>query len=560
MQNDKLCSLCKAMETNDGCVIVIELNKDDPLFNKKKSLLHNRGFKTKEYIPLNRSECHESISDTLEKMLQIARIISLNEVELYFSEVDVSSSVKFYSVKNEVEALNSILSLVKNMLSNEKHMEMDVLRDLQNEIGFKLQEVGDKFSRQTSFDRSYSCDKEKCLVQWGENNGLKTRLEIAYVKGAGRGAIVTEDLKVGDVALEVPVSIIISEELVYKSDMYNVLEKIDGISSETMLLLWSMKEKHNCSSKFKMYFDTLPENFNTGLSFGVDAIMALDGTLLLEEIMQAKEHLRTQYDELVPQLCKNHPDIFPPTLYTWEEFLWACELWYSNSMKVMFAEGKLRTCLIPIAGFLNHSLCPHILNYGRVDSATNSLKFPLSRPCRAGEQCFLSYGNLSSSHLTTFYGFLPEGDNPYDVIPLDIDIDQVDCVEASPLSNWSNHMVRGTWLSKNHDMFYYGLPSPLLDYLRRARGAMLHTETCLQAKLKIEIEVLEDLQSTFSSMMENLGDTDADVVNRENLNWDVMLALEFKDRQSKIISSILNSCDAGLKLLENELSKCTMSD
>ncbi|KAF5749424.1 hypothetical protein HS088_TW04G01393 [Tripterygium wilfordii] len=503
-----LCSLCKAMETNDGCVIVIELNKDDPLFNKKKSLLHNRGFKTKEYIPLNRSECHESISDTLEKMLQIARIISLNEVELYFSEVDVSSSVKFYSVKNEVEALNSILSLVKNMLSNEKHMEMDVLRDLQNEIGFKLQEVGDKFSRQTSFDRSYSCDKEKCLVQWGENNGLKTRLEIAYVKGAGRGAIVTEDLKVGDVALEVPVSIIISEELVYKSDMYNVLEKIDGISSETMLLLWSMKEKHNCSSKFKMYFDTLPENFNTGLSFGVDAIMALDGTLLLEEIMQAKEHLRTQYDELVPQLCKNHPDIFPPTLYTWEEFLWACELW----------------------------------------------------PCRAGEQCFLSYGNLSSSHLTTFYGFLPEGDNPYDVIPLDIDIDQVDCVEASPLSNWSNHMVRGTWLSKNHDMFYYGLPSPLLDYLRRARGAMLHTETCLQAKLKIEIEVLEDLQSTFSSMMENLGDTDADVVNRENLNWDVMLALEFKDRQSKIISSILNSCDAGLKLLENELSKCTMSD
>lgn len=27
----------------------------------------------------------------------------------------------------------------------------------------------------------------------------------------------------------------------------------------------------------------------TGLSFGVDAIMALEGTLLLEEIMQAKE-------------------------------------------------------------------------------------------------------------------------------------------------------------------------------------------------------------------------------------------------------------------------------
>ncbi|KAF5742885.1 hypothetical protein HS088_TW09G00947 [Tripterygium wilfordii] len=183
-------------------------------------------------------------------------------------------------------------------------------------------------------------------------------------------------------------------------------------------------------------------------------------------------------------------------------------------MKVMFDDGKLRTCLIPIAGFLNHSLCPHILHYGRVDSATNSLKFSLSRPCCAGEQCFLSYGNLSRSHLITFYGFVSEGDNPYDVIPLDIDIDQDDCVDR-PMSNWTNHMF--------------------------------------QVKLKTEIEVLEDLQSTFSSMMANLGDNDTDVVNRENLSWDVKLALEFKDLQGKIISSILNSCDAGLKLLESEL-------
>lgn len=29
----------------------------------------------------------------------------------------------------------------------------------------------------------------------------------------------------------------------------------------------------------------------------------------------------------------------------------------------------------------------------------------------------------------------------------------------------------------------------------------------LQAKLEIELEVLEDLQSAFSAMMENLGDT-----------------------------------------------------
>lgn len=58
------------------------------------------------------------------------------------------------------------------------------------------------------------------------------------------------------------------------------------------------------------------------------------------------------------------------------------------------------------------------MHYGKVDPVTNSVKFPLSRPCNAGEQCFLTYGNFSSSHLLTFYGFLPQKQNPYEVIPL----------------------------------------------------------------------------------------------------------------------------------------------
>jgi hypothetical protein len=145
--------------------------------------------------------------------------------------------------------------------------------------------------------------------------------------------------------------------------------------------------------------------------------MELDGTLLLDEIMQAKELLRERYDELIP-LLSNHREVFPPELYTWEHYLWACELYYSNSMQIKFPDGKLKTCLIPVAGFLNHSIYPHIVKYGKVDIETSSLKFPVSRPCNKGEQCFLSYGNYSSSHLLTFYGFLPKGDNPYDVIPL----------------------------------------------------------------------------------------------------------------------------------------------
>ncbi|OMO61338.1 carboxylase-lysine N-methyltransferase [Corchorus capsularis] len=526
------CSCENTAEADDGCSILLELSEDDPFFDKKmvresiehvltlslslsrysdlnaflryrsslsSRLLNDKGFGIKEIVHIKGTLDPNSLSSLLHRMLQIARIIHLDEVELYFGQIDGAGS---YSPRNEMEALNSILSFIRTSFSSQLHSQTHALQDLRDAVVNMIHEFGTKNKVEDKTDKNYNCDKEQCLVEWAKDHGVKTRLQIAYIEGAGRGAITMENLEVGDIAMEIPASIIISEDLVYKSDMYHILEKIDEMSSETMLLLWSMKEKHNCNSQFKMYFDTLPENFNTGLSFGVEAIMVLDGTLLFEELMQAKEHLRAQYNELFPALSNDHPDIFPPELYTWEHFLWACELWYSNSMKIMFADGKLRTCLIPVAGFLNHSLHPHIVRYGKVDLATNSLKFPLSRPCSVGEQCCLSYGNLSGSHLITFYGFLPQGDNPYDIIPLEFDVDQVDSMEECPLSNWTTHMS--------------------------------------QPNLEVEKEVLEDLQSTFNGMMENLGDTDS--VDRENASWEVKLALEYKEIQRRIVSLILTSC------------------
>ncbi|CAI0427829.1 unnamed protein product [Linum tenue] len=536
------------MEDNESCTILLQLSEDDPFFDKKKQILHARGFSISEQLELQYSSyCPDSVASNLEKLLQVARIIYLDEVELYFNDFDGSRPVEFYSTRNEVEALNAILSLI-----NQAPIKAQVFRDAINDRITK--ECGEKSLVGSIVTRNRDCvSQENRLVEWGESNGVKTSLEIALIEGAGRGAIVKRDLGIGDIALEIPVSLIISEELVCQSAMFKILERIEGISAETMMLLWSMKERHNCYSKFRVYFDTLPKAFNTGLSFGVSAMMALDGTTLLEEIMQAKEHLRVQYEELVPALCSNYPGTFPSETYTWENFLWACELWYSNSMKIMFADGKLRTCLVPIAGFLNHSLYPHITHYGKVDSATNTLKFPLSRPCLAGEQCCLSYGNLSSSHLITFYGFSPQGDNPYNVIPIDIDAGKADCYDDSP---WTTHMVRGTWFSNNHGIFHYGLPTPLLNYLRKARDHMPNTTTIKKEDMEVDIEVLEDLVTTFNSMMENLGDTTSDY-GEDCERWDIKLAVEFKEGQRRIISSILSSCDDGIRLLQTHLQKCT---
>lgn len=41
---------------------------------------------------------------------------------------------------------------------------------------------------------------------------------------------------------------------------------------------------------------------------------------------------------------------------------------------------------------------------------------------------------------------------------------------------------------------------------------------------------------------------------RENVDWDVKMAMEFKERQRKIVSSILDSCSAGIKLVQEFIS------
>ncbi|XP_020583214.1 ribulose-1,5 bisphosphate carboxylase/oxygenase large subunit N-methyltransferase, chloroplastic isoform X2 [Phalaenopsis equestris] len=482
----------------------------------------------------------------LNDIVGAARILYLNDVEIYFIEDDDFGP---FSQINELKSLNAVLQMLKSVISVANPNEMKALNVLQNETIARINSFADQNIDEMVM-RKHDTTAEDLLLKWGESCGARSKVTVAYFEGANRGAVAREDIDVGESALEIPESIIISEDLVRESDMFKVLKEWDGMTTDTMLLLWSMRERYNPLSNFKYYFQTLPETFNTGLSFGIDALTILHGTLLFEELMQAKAHLRQQYDSLCPALCASYPDIFKAQLYSWDHYLWACELWYSNGMKVIFSDGKLRTCLIPIAGLLNHSLFPHILHYGRVDSETKVLKFQLARKCRRGEQCYLSYGSFSGSHLIMFYGFLPNGDNPYDIIPLDFEVPETEDCQSQTIESFRTcHMVRGSWFSKNNKLRTYGLSPLFLAHLRSVlKSGGMEQPPVAPGEDENETALLETIISIFEPMMEGLGERD-DLVGEE-MNWDVKLALEYKELQRRIISSVL-SCAAGLKLLDS---------
>lgn len=174
------------------------------------------------------------------------------QLELYFAEEDICMSMEFYSLRNELEALNSIVLLTDISLSRCSHLNKNILQGLRQTILDLITDLGVKNSVTGGVvQKDHSCDQEERLIEWGESNGVKTQLKIACkfqcdflsfctnitfpfniyntnffplkiytdIEGAGRGAIARKDLNVGDIALEIPVSIIISEELIHETEM-----------------------------------------------------------------------------------------------------------------------------------------------------------------------------------------------------------------------------------------------------------------------------------------------------------------------------------------------------
>ena len=112
------------------------------------------------------------------------------------------------------------------------------------------------------------------------------------------------------------------------------------------------------------------------------------------------------------------PDLFPPDVFTWANFIWAVGLWYSYAFSIDFGEDDTETCLVPLISMLNHSPYSHISRYGAV--ADGHLSFQVFRPCPQGTQLYLSYGSRPNHKLFMFYGFtIPR--NPHDSLDIELD-------------------------------------------------------------------------------------------------------------------------------------------
>ncbi|KAI4364181.1 hypothetical protein MLD38_020308 [Melastoma candidum] len=105
--------------------------------------------------------------------------ISIAQTELYFRVDGSCSPSGYYTPKNELEALISVLNHLENTVLGKNSLCKDVLKNLESVIGRLLGEFGDKILENPLPAKLDYCTKEKELLEWGKNNGVQSALQIA---------------------------------------------------------------------------------------------------------------------------------------------------------------------------------------------------------------------------------------------------------------------------------------------------------------------------------------------------------------------------------------------
>ncbi|OAE19617.1 hypothetical protein AXG93_3756s1230 [Marchantia polymorpha subsp. ruderalis] len=448
----------------------------DVMHDKKLALLAKRSLSLS--YDLKELKGQQIGEKWVERLIEAARILQLTETEWYFVEDDDKGP---FSPRNEIEALHALELNVRGLLMTVAAEPESPLFNLHKLV---LERLNGLKSDSTAPSKNVS-EINARLSTWAAEQGIKSMIYAAEFEGFGRGGAASTNLQTGDLVIEIPQDALISEDVAMESDMGPALKETPELTGETMVLLWSMRERHDEKSKYAPYFAALPETFHTGLGFGIGGLKELEGTLVADEIIQARE------------------------------------------------------------------ISPHVTHFSRINESNNTLQLFALRQCKAGEQCFLSYGSLPNSELLTFYGFLVK-DNPYDIIPIDLDLpneipEQVELIEKYDVLSY--HMVRG----------FHPLPTQLVAALRVACmeedeiASFKADPRTVMISERNERDVYESLLSTFDSLLEPLEQQDdsspEDTEETDPSDWDVLLAKQYKEGQRRVLESVKSECISKLSSL-----------
>eukprot|EP01133_Synstelium_polycarpum_P004239 gene4239-4946_t len=378
-------------------------------------------------------------------LLEVARVSKLREAEAYFYEPGQATTSINY--RNELETLvylsdqlrgilSSIMSVLKNILlcvSSESCLALptELERYYQNHqiiIQNSLQQLTalknahcKTANKQVSFVKPIDAVYKK-FERWLQEGGVQfPKLQIAnFNDSTGRGLVTTKRVDENECIVSVPRKYLINVDVAKNHEILGkIFEEVSGLNDDTILFLFVIYEKENPNSFWRPFFDTLPSYFPTSIHYTATELLELEGTNLFAETLRTKEHLQSIMDLLFPELSNQFPNVFPESLFTWENFLWARSLFDSRAIQLKI-DGKIVNCLVPMADMINHNTHAQI-SRRHFDQDSDCFRMVSCCGVPANAQIFLHYGALQNWELAHYYGFVMPN-NCYDSMHIGFDM------------------------------------------------------------------------------------------------------------------------------------------
>ncbi|PRP77191.1 hypothetical protein PROFUN_13377 [Planoprotostelium fungivorum] len=260
------------------------------------------------------------------------------------------------------------------------------------------------------------------FLDWAVKNGARFP-KIKYVRFPleGRGGLAVDDINADEEMCSVPMNMLIWNQTVRASQVAiaakPLLEQANIGTEEQQWSLWYvyilhekgraqttwLSEPASPPSFWTPYFQILPEDITTPLSFTEEELEMLKGTNLPDATRKIKIKLRTIYDTLFPALFESHPKLFQKNLFTWKHFTWAYQVFWSRALSVII-DNVQQAAMVPLSDMLNHSSDVVVSYFSEVHSDRFILK--TFSAVSKGYQVYNNFGPRSNEKLLLNFGFV----------------------------------------------------------------------------------------------------------------------------------------------------------
>jgi len=240
------------------------------------------------------------------------------------------------------------------------------------------------------------------LTEWLESKGARlSNLCLRTYDNGERGVHARAPLQKGQIVLEVPLRLILTEQVAWGSAIGRQIETsgMTQVSRQSYLVACLLQEKYASDSFWAPYIATLPVSFPQGpLFFTPEDLTLLEGSFLLAKIDKRQSAFAEEYQNL----CRC---VLGFDRFSWEEFLWAHAIASSRCFR-MEINGRKTGGLVPMADMLNHR---HPEETGwRYDNGADSFVITARKDFAPGESVHDSYGRRCNSEFFMHYGFCLE--------------------------------------------------------------------------------------------------------------------------------------------------------